>query len=194
MAFGRVPGQLGYRERPGHHETNQIQLRCSKSFNDAGQLQVKNNTVITCMSRPAWVDMELLRCTSLDILTLVDIPILKMTASGEDALKKKLWTPLEGMGRRGGVGILCENLTGEIKQMQKLLEKLKGKRKKKHNEALEAEIVVLQGSIDFKVARREWKSWWTFNLLNLGECGAQELYMVLYRLFLIKVTVNGGFW
>ena len=52
-----------------------------------------------------------LRCASLDELTLVDIPILKMTASGEDALKKKLWTPLKGMGHRGGVGILCENIS-----------------------------------------------------------------------------------
>ena len=38
--------------------TKQRSVAMYKSFGNAGQLQVKNNTVITCTSRPAWVDME----------------------------------------------------------------------------------------------------------------------------------------
>ena len=38
--------------------TKQRSVVMFKSFSDAGQLQVKNDTVIACTSRPAWVDME----------------------------------------------------------------------------------------------------------------------------------------
>lgn len=144
----------------------------SHSYVQSGIQATKNDTCIALPMEPQWISCTPLKTQNLDVLQLGDIPELELTDEGLQALEEGLIQPLEGLGRRGGIEILYEQLTKEIVAMEKQLKKLNDTKSKNGDKALEninEDIVALTESIAFQKERREEKTWWTFRLLNLCE-------------------------
>ena len=104
--------------------TTERKVSMTESFKKSGVQQVKDDTCITIPVDPAWIVIKLLITQSINGLALKVILILVLTEEGKKALVDGLIRPLEGMGRRGGLEYLYNELTARITKIEGKLKAL----------------------------------------------------------------------
>jgi len=148
------PGRNSLWGKPnGRKMTQERRARMYKSFLGEGIQNVKNDTVIVVAVKKSWIQTAL-QVASLEGLKAPDLPTLQWTEEGEEAFDQGEFCPVEGMGRRAGVGKLYESRTAQLEMMEKELEKMTQKKDESEDDFAKRKQTK-QESIAFLTASRQ---------------------------------------
>jgi len=138
-----------------------------RSFLAFGIQNVKNDTVITVVAKKSWIK-KYHQVASIDGLKPSDIPTLEWTTLGKAAFSRGEFCPLEGLGRRGGLGKLYEEQTKKIAAMQRELERKKAKKGETEADVADWKRTKKE-AIKYETATRDRQMLWALRIIDAGE-------------------------
>lgn len=134
------------------------------SLDRLGFLRMDRNVVIIMVVNKSWFSTELLK--DIEGASNEDVPFLKLTKEGIQAMKDGKWNPVEGLGRRSGAEAYVEQ-RDRLRTM--VLEKIQKLQSVPHPENNAGQIEELQKMVARLEAEAENASWWTFRLIDEGK-------------------------
>lgn len=132
----------------------------ANSFRKNGVQRCRRDTVIKMAMKRTWIEGEGLK--EIEGMVIEEVPKLELTDEGVNAGNLK---PMEGLGRRGGIEVLYDEMT-------KALEIARSKQKKLQNtkrKITDGEKIAIDMEVDDLAEDLKQCPYWTFRIVDQGK-------------------------